>query len=362
MTEHSFSAIYYDGVDARAHDVRVAVADGRLTISGAVEREFDLRAARVSEPLARAPRLITFVDGSHLEVADHAQLDRVLAATGFRDSWVVRWQRHWPAALGALLMTIAVVGFGYAYGLPAFARVAASWVPPQIEARIGAESVDWLDRHLLAPTALPTPQRERLLERFAQLAPRDARAYRVEFRAGKIGPNAFALPGGRIVVTDDLAILAGSDDAILGVLAHELGHVQQRHLLRRLISSAVVGAAITLLVGDASGILTALPATLADLTYSRDMEREADRYAIELLLAHGVPLEPLAQLLEAMESAQRFRSENKSAKKNRDASRAERGDEPVRAESSAPDWTRYLSTHPVTADRVRDIRAAAASR
>lgn len=347
MRETGFAARYFDGASAQAHEVRVEIAGGRVRIAGAATRDYALRDAQISERLARAPRLIRFADGSYLEVADHTGLDRALRASGARASWVERWQNHWPAALAALLATVAAVAFGYAYGLPYFARVTAPLVPPQVEARIGADAMEWLDDNVFAPTRLPAERRERLSARFAQIAPQapqEPRPYRIEFRSGKIGPNALALPDGTLLITDEIVQLAGSDEAILGVIAHELGHLRERHLLRRLIASAVVGAAVTVLAGDASGVLTALPATLADLSYSRDMEREADRYAIALLRAHDVPLEPLAQLFEAMEQA-----------------RAPRADKGARS-SSAADWTRYLSTHPVTAERVRELRAAAPAR
>ena len=347
MRVTGFGAHYFDGVSAQPHEVRVEIAGGRMRIAGAATRDYALRDAEISERLARAPRLIRFSDGSFLQVADQAALDRALRTSGAGAGWVERWQNHWPAALAALLATVAAVALGYAYGLPYFARVTAPLVPPQVEARIGADAMRWLDDHVFAPTRLPADSRARLTARFAQIAPQapqSPRPYRIEFRSGRIGPNALALPDGTLLITDEIVQLAGSDEAILGVIAHELGHLRERHLLRRLIASAVVGAAVTLLAGDASGVLTALPATLADLSYSRDMEREADRFASALLRAHDVPLEPLAQLFEAMEQAQALF-----------AARQARS-------PSAADWTRYLSTHPVNAERVRALRDAAPAR
>jgi Zn-dependent protease with chaperone function len=351
VNESSVTARYYDGAAARPRNVTVTLAAGRLSIFGEVDaREIDLRDACVSERLARAPRLITFADGTYLEVADHPRLDRLLADSGFRDSWVGRWQNHWPAALGALAAAVALLGLAYVYGLPHFARITAPMIPPTVEARIGSSSVQWLDEHLLAPSKLPAAQRDALAAGFARIAPRDGRSYRIEFRASRIGPNALALPDGRLVVTDELIELAGQEEAVMGVLAHELGHIEHRHLLRRLISAGVVGAATTLLSSDVSGVLAALPATLANLSYSRSMSREADRYAIGLLRAHDLPLEPLAKLFEAMEEAHQLRREQKKAS-GKDESAISR-----------PDWTQYLSTHPDTAERIREIRAAALSR
>jgi Zn-dependent protease with chaperone function len=335
----SFAAKYFDGQSSRPHAVVASVEGERIELRGAtIERSFALGEARVSERLQHAPRLITFADASYCEVADHAALDAALAATGFRDSLVVRAQNRWRYAAAALLATIGVIVVAYLYVLPWAARIAAFQVPDDVEASIGREAVQWVDKQLFEPTCLPADRRARIAQAFAQIAPKDAREYRIEFRRSRIGPNALAFPGGTIVVTDELVALAPSDEAVLGVLAHELGHIEHRHLLRRLISSTVVGAVATLLAGDASGIATALPATLADLSYSRDMEREADDYAIERLHEAGLPLAPLADLLEKMEAAHEERTRSRGAG--------------VRLEG-------YLSTHPDTAERARKLRSAA---
>ena len=334
----SFQVQYFDGLSSQPHPVTATVDGATIALRGeSIDRSFTLADTRVSERLQHAPRLITFSDGSYCEVANQPELDAVLARTQFRDSWVVRAQTHWRYALGALVATVAALVFGYLYVLPWAARIGAQQIPPELEARIGQDAVAWFDRRLFEPSKLPPEHRQRLVARFAEIAPRDARSYRIEFRAGKIGPNALALPGGIILVTDELVLLAESDDAVLGVLAHELGHIEHRHLLRRLITSSVTGAVAALLAGDASGIATALPATLADLSYSRDMEREADDYALALLRAHRLPLAPLADLFEKMEAV------------HRDRIGKDRG---IRFEG-------YLSTHPDTAERVRKLRAAA---
>lgn len=340
--DSSFAARYFDGQSSRPHDVTASVDGDRIVLRGAtIERAFALGEARVSERLQHAPRLITFADGSYCEVVDHQSLDAVLAATGFRDSLVVRLQRRWRYALGALAATIGAIAVGYLYVLPWAARIAADQIPPEVEAHIGRDAVEWIDKRFFEPTRLPEDQRKHIAQRFAEVAPQDAREYRIEFRKSRIGPNALAFPGGVIVLTDELVLLAQSDEAVLGVLAHELGHIERRHLLRRLITSTVTGAVATLLAGDASGIATALPATLADLSYSRDMEREADDYAIERLHAVGLPLAPLADLLEKMEAAHAERVKSG-------------GGSSVRLEG-------YLSTHPDTAERARKLRAAAGS-
>ena len=119
----------------------------------------------------------------------------------------------------------------------------------------------------------------------------DAPHWQLAFHASPVlGPNAFALPGGHIVMTDELVkLLHDQPDAIVGVLAHELGHVQHRDGLDMVVRASLVSALVGVVLGDASGFIATVPATLATQSYSRDAERRADAHAARLLHAGGLP-------------------------------------------------------------------------
>lgn len=331
----SVDARYFDGRSSRAHSVRLSVNDAELDIAGGeIARREALSRLRVSEPLAHAPRIVTFDDGAFCEIADNATFSEILAASGHRDSLVVTWQNRWRGAVVAVLALIAFLFVVYRWVLPVAAEYAAVRVPLTWEESLGREATAFLEKRVFSATRLSQDRRDALVDRFEAIAPQDGRDYVIHFRAAKIGPNALALPGGVIYVTDELVELAPDDDAVIGVLAHELGHIEQRHLMRRLFSSAAVGAAAAVLFGDVSTVLAALPALLIDLDYSREMEREADSYAINLLRANGISTGSLATLFERMQDAQ-----EKRGPKN--------------------DWPTYLSTHPPTPERVELFRTPA---
>jgi predicted Zn-dependent protease len=153
-----------------------------------------------------------------------------------------------------------------------------------------------------------------------------------------LGPNAFALPGGTIVVTDELlTLLAGRDDVLIGVLGHEHGHVQRRHGMRLLVQVTLIGTATAIAVGDFSSVLAAAPALLGQSAYSRDFEREADADAIALLRADGLSPAVMIELFERL-----------AGQNGRTADRAE----------SALGIA--LASHPADAERIARFRAAAA--
>jgi len=349
-------ATYFDGRTSRAQPVRLAVEAGEAVLfdpDGTPLRRAPLTTLRVSERVKHAPRLITFDDGAFCEIADPAEqtaLNALLFRTGYHEGWVVRAQNSWKLALGALLVMVAVLALGYRYGLPWAAKVAAGMVPQSVESQIGRGTLRALDERWLKPSKLPVAQQDRIRARFAALRMPQAihtlqatHTYRIVFRdAGTLGANAFALPGGDIIVTDALVKLVGEGDGLTGVLAHEAGHVEYRHGLRQVIQSSAIGATVALLFGDVSTILSGVPAAMLTLRYSRDYERDADRYAARLLQDNGLSVSAFADVLQALEDTHGGTRKADAAKKP-DA-------------ASDDDASAFFSSHPVTRERIEMLR------
>lgn len=323
------AASYFDGKTSRKRKVELSVEDGIASISGEAERACPIADLRVSERVRHAARKVTFPDGAYLEVHDNAALNRLLAATGYQDPLVVRMQQSWRATLLAAALTVALLVLGYLYGLPAASKAAANALPEKVERTIGRETLDFLDRGLLAPSALPQAQRDAIVTRFKALVPArgDLPSYEIVFRKSRVGPNAFALPSGQIVLTDEIVKMVDDEDAVAGILAHELGHLHERHLMRRLIQSSAIGAVATVFFGDVSSVAANIPTLMLDLKYSRDAEREADDYAVAMLKANGIGLSSLIRMFEKL---------------------GEKSGDP----------TPYLSSHPASAERIERIRRA----
>ena len=322
------AASYFDGRTSRRYRVRLHVSEAAVVVEGDIERTCALEQLQLSERSVRAARTIRFPDGAYAEIDDAAAFDHVMARHGRRDSLVVRLQHSWRGALAAVVATTAVVVLGYLFLLPPLAKLLARALPVQVERKLGDGMLELLDRQVFAPSTLPPSRQHQLAAAFSSLMPPAPQAvsYRIVFRHSRIGPNAFALPSGDIVLTDEMVtLLADDDQAVMGVLAHELGHLHERHLTRRIIQGSAIAATTTLLFGDVSSMLATLPALALDLKYSRDAEREADDYAVAMLKANGIAPEHLAQVFVKLE-------------------RLKHGD------------NAYLSSHPASAERIARIR------
>lgn len=303
----SVEAIYFDGLSTRRHAVRLSLAGDALQMEGdSAQRTVRLADLRVSEPMGAAPRLITFPDGAYCEVRDHAALAQLLAASGHRDRAHVRWQFDARMVLGSCALLVLLVIVGYVYGLPLAAELAAPAVPEGVRTAISEQTLELIDDHMMSDSKLPAERTAPIARRLAAMRTPDGApiGHRVLFRdGGAIGANAFALPDGTLVVTDQLVELAHDDDEVLAVLAHELGHAARNHGLRMVLQSSIVGLFLTWYIGDASSLLASAPAVLLEARYSRGMESEADAYAAEMLRANGMSPRLLAAMLERLESA-----------------------------------------------------------
>jgi Zn-dependent protease with chaperone function len=333
------NATYFDGHTTRMRPVRLLIHRGIVAMHGAgFRRTVRLADLVISERLGHAPRVVRLPNGGTLEISD-PELSSVLAENGYRDPWVVRWQQRWPLSLLALVFLLALLTLGYQWGLPWAADRMAQHLPMSIEQKIGDEQLRIVDAGDMQPSRLDLAEQARLKNLFSELKQPDGEqtAYRLEFRSSRTGPNAFALPNGVIVITDQLVTLAGNDQAMMGVLGHELGHLHRRHSLRSLMQALGVGVVVNLFIGDVSTVLAAAPALLLDQNYSRGFEREADEYAIEMMQANGVPLSPMADLFEQMRN---------SPARNRAGPRPE------------ANHSGYFSSHPSDDERIAKLRAA----
>lgn len=161
----------------------------------------------------------------------------------------------------------------------------SAWVADHIsletEQRLGELSFTQLRTGLKLRQTGPAPDMVRRIgERLTA-----GSAYRYQwFVADNPEVNAFAMPGGYVVVNTGLLKAADSAEEVAGVLAHEVQHVELRHSLKNLIHQLGWRAVLSVALGDLSGgVWVDIADHLGGLEFSRDLEREADMKGLETL-------------------------------------------------------------------------------
>lgn len=223
--------------------------------------------------------------------------------------------------------------------------------------KLAGEVLERLDERVLSPTELAQQRQSTLQNQFAFLTAglQDFR-FTLRFRKGNmVGANAFALPDGTIVMTDELVALADNDFELQSVLLHEIGHVVNRHSLRQLIENSSSALLVIWLTGDieaGSSWFATLPTLLLHASYSRDIEWEADAYALEQMRTANISPQYFADLMKKLDTA------NLSPATGNDK-RADGNSTDNAREKSTDDWLDYISTHPPTVDRIKRFEGAA---
>jgi predicted Zn-dependent protease len=227
---------------------------------------------------------------------------------------------------GGILLVAAL----WVWALPALVVAGASLVPVAVEEQLGESVAAALapeSRRCQDPGVLAAV--DRIVRTLERTAPSPYR-YRV-FVLDDPVVNAFAAPGGFVVVHRGLLERTTSPEDLAGVLAHEMQHVIQRHSVRAMLRSLGIRVFAAWVLGDA-GALASLGAELGEMAYMRGDETSADREGMRMLQRARIDPNGLVRLMGILQ--------------------AESGGE-IGA-------MRYFSTHPASAERAAAMRALAA--
>jgi len=348
---------FFDSRSSRRHPAilrSVVAANGQpgwLTVYDAASltaeplAETGAAALTFSSRVGNTPRFLRFPDGGVFETGDNDAVDKLALALHPRAGLAHWLESRTRYAVIGLVLTVLFTWTAIQYGIPFSARVAAFAISAKNNRRIGQGLLESLDQAFFSPSTLPPAEQDRLRRRFLSfIGAVDGLPLTVEFRQAKarIGANAFALPSGTIVFTDQLVKLAKNDEELLGVFSHEAGHVARRHAMRAILQQSALAAVIVAVTGDVSTVsstIAAAPVFLVQTGYSRDFEREADDFAVARLREGHISPAHYAAMLSRLEAARPSRAGKGGTKAGTD-------DLPLED---------YLSTHPATAERLKRI-------
>lgn len=354
--------VYFDGQSSRDQPATLTVDGQTVTLSVAAGAGLGLpgtlplvhrwpaRLLGVEAPIPGVRRAVTLPGGGRFETRDDAGVSAWERASGRNRALSgVRALESRPwAALAALGVSLAALALFVIYGIPAVARQAAFATPRSVLATFDRETIDFLEEgEYFGPSRLSAARQTQLKTEFRKVAAwaGGGYPYRLLLRDGEsgglneMGANAFALPGGTVVMTDQLVELAKSDRELMGVLAHETGHVTGRHGLAGVYQALGLTLVTTVITGDivsAGTFAAAVPAALLRGGYSRAAETQADEVSGAYMLKTYGTTKPLQTMLARLEQDEE-----------------EAGDS---SRTSGPSIFDLLRTHPGTPERIAHLK------
>ncbi|WP_437615108.1 M48 family metallopeptidase [Erwinia sp. V71] len=303
------------------------------------EQQFQLKDITLSDAPGSIPLTITFADGGRFVPADDALL-RQWVAQHKRISWIHLLERNKRGVLAVLLATLILIVLYVWVLLPWVSRHLALHIPDYIERQLGQQTQQLLSVSGFRTSELSAPEQQRINQLFARVMPPalhdDSLPPQLKLMQFPGGPNALMLADGTLIISDSLVKLATHDDALAAIMLHEMGHHHWRHPMRMLVRSSLVTLSYMWMTGDVSGIgdtLLQSAAFVDQMQFSREMEREADQWAIAQMQKQGRSLQEMARIYALI------------------AQEGEKQDGGL----ALPQW---LSTHPDMPHRIEAIKAA----
>ncbi len=330
---------YLDGRSAATHPVRVEPGAAGLLIT-------KVDGSSLEWPYEEITRTQGTYDGEHIRLEHGAEPIAAVVITDQR--FLTALRRRAPAlvpvihdptkrslrlklTIVAAVLTIAITGVIYRWGIPGFATVVTPYVPVSWEQRLGHDVVtEFAPEEDRCTDPYRTHIIESLLTKLTATVP-DNPYGTIHFQiVDEPIVNAFAAPGGYVVVFRGLLEKTETPEQLAGVLAHELQHIFKRHTTRAILEQTSTSLLVAAVSGDLTGAATlALDSarTLGALQYSRSHEAEADAEGMKMLVAAGIDPKGMIEFFQIM-------NQN---------SHGEAG------------LLKYLSTHPTHDDRVQTL-------
>ena len=356
------AVLYFDASSGRVtlSEVMTGIAEGPVALEQQHEQKtlFSSLLIDIKIPprLANTRRRLALSNGAAFVTQDNESIDalaeRARAITrssvggvksGYRGNWLYRLESHLGAVAACFVAIIAIAALTLVYGIPIAAKRIAYAVPQPVQNSMSEGTLELLDSLYLSPSDLSREEQARVLALASDaIEGVGITSYAVELRTG-IGPNAMALPDGTIVITDDIVELCANDNELLAILYHEIGHLQNRHLLRRVLQSSFVSLGLILMSGNVETIdsLIALPTFYLDMSYTRGFEIEADRYALQSLKDRGLGVDNFSAIMNKLEDSlsRIYVDEDADEPTSRTARRQQK-------------LLKYFASHPLTAERL----------
>jgi predicted Zn-dependent protease len=322
---------YYNGISARPSEVRVLVFNESLNIYEAYD---DLIIS--SFPLKGATANLTgehyFIypennSGAYLQLKhDHPQTGKLLSDIEYHNgTWYKKLIRQRLAVLVTFMIALVVGLYLLIVNLVPF--IGSKIITTESEIEMGNNlKAMMIEEEKLIGAEIDSAGTLKLQAFANKLKLSKEYPIRLTLLKSKT-VNAYALPGGQVVVYSGMLDKISRPETLVALLAHESTHVNERHTLRSLLRSAANGIILSIIFNDASGVSAAVVSnaeTLNGLSYSRSLEEEADSKGMELMIENGVNADGMRELMKLLKE-----------------------------EGDVPENLSFLSTHPLTESRIK---------
>lgn len=299
-----------------------------------------IQSLQVDDQIAQIPRTFKLPNGDNFVCLQSQAVNSLAKKIKPSSSLKHYLESHWYIVLLAIISTIIALILLLQHGVPSVSKTIAFSLPETD--KTSDFSLQLLDEAYFKPSSLSIDRQNAILTLLKPYQDQLDIDTKVHFRQFETA-NAFALMSRDIIFTDKLIRLAEDDTQVLAVFFHEVGHLHQRHFLRRLIQDSLLTVLLILVLGniDVPDLLFGLPSIILGLSYSKAFELEADHFAVEQLKRFNIPPSALSSILDRLSTQDEFLDKTQSSLSHQDELLQKLGD--------------YMSSHPSNKERMELI-------
>lgn len=320
----------------------------------------------ISSRIGNTARYIDFPDGAQFESIENDAIDEMVEKFSLSRKNTLAYKLE-SAKTFVLLTVVSVILFAWLFiqfGIPALSKQIAERLPEEASHHLGQGVLEVMDKSWFEPSQLSKARQDELRVLYKSLTKKinGSENYNLVFRqGGKIGANAFALPNGIIVFTDELVELSDNNLELASIMLHEIGHLQSRHSLRATIqqfSLAMFAMVITGDVSTSSSIVTAIPLMLVESGFSQEMETEADTFAFNYMRKYNIDTNYFASMMQKLEASYlpEYQECKEREKKNSSLECINQALTVRKENTNSESMMSYFSTHPGSEQRIERFK------
>ncbi|MCG9632058.1 M48 family metallopeptidase [Vibrio sp. Isolate30] len=309
--------------------------DGMLVINASDQRSSaNIADVKFNAGVGSTPSKFTFPDGWLFVAQPSDELTAFLKQHGQHD-WMGKLEKNVSAILICCIAILALTIGTFTHGIPWLTDKVVVYLPDSVSKIVEERVLVSFDEQLFEPSELTLSRQAAIRQRFeGHLRELGIDGdVRLLFRSSELGANAFALSHNTIIVLDDLVQLTKTQQQLDSILMHELGHIEQQHIMKTIVRSSLLSLSVAILTGESSGVidnLAGIGVFVANNGQSQHVEREADRFASDSMWQiHGTN-QPMIEMFELLQES----SEH---------------------EAEIPAW---LSSHPELSERIDSLKSS----
>lgn len=291
---------YYDGISNVAHDAILSYHDEQH-VKIIYQHQSKIYPIKSFEYIASVGNILPCIDlpnDARIEFLSHELPEWLPLQHKKMLFHVQNIEQNWRWIALSFIAVIFVIFSTFKWFIPAAAYTVAMNLPETTMYRLGDESEKMVIQYT-QNTQLSAQRQQQILQLYQRLEQKQPA--KLVFRGGgRIGANALAIPNNTIVLTDELVELTKNDYELLAVLAHEQGHLDERHSLQQILRGLGMSLFYMMITGDSTDLFTNFPIMLMSAQYSQHFELEADQKSIDEMKRLGISPQHLADFLQRL--------------------------------------------------------------